>query len=133
MLGAWEMCTGISAWFKKLPLPLPVYALPCPLREAAALRQEETHGSISRPRALPASANGPVSQRHGWEVGRVLFRPRRRRVGNLWERDGGWLPGVLLVQQVSSQLCCGMKPYSIKNRTSGWHNAKKRSAARARE
>lgn len=39
----------------------------------------------------------------------------------------------VLAQQVSSQLHCGMKPYSIRSRSSGWQNTKQRSAVRARE
>lgn len=84
-------------------------------------------------RALPASVNGPVLQGHGWGAGSALFpSPLCQSVGNLWEgaRVAAW---ALLVQQVSSQLCCGMKPYSTRSHTSGWHNAKQRSAVRARE
>lgn len=129
--GMWEMCTGISAWFEKLPLLLAVYTPPCPPAAGCCWTATGNSWLHFMAWALPSSANGPGLQGHGWEAGSVLLPSLLCQCW--WPLGKGWRVAAwgVLVQQVSSQLCCGMKPYLIKNHTSGWHNAKQRSAARA--
>lgn len=104
------------------------------LQEAAAEQQQETHGSISWPEPcqLQQMALGCRGMAGKLEVCSLplptlpeCWWPLRRG-----RRVAAW--GVL-AQQVSSQLRCGTKPYSIRSRSSGWRNTKQRSAARAQE
>lgn len=131
--GAWETCTGISAWFEKLPCFSQSTHCPVLLQPAAAERQQETRGSISWPEPCQLQQMALGCRGMAGKLGVCSSPPHSLSVGNLWERAEGWLPGVCWFSRFHPSFVCGMNPYLIRKHTSGWHNAKQRSAVRARE
>lgn len=95
------MCTGIPAWFKNLPLLLPVYVLPCPLQEAAAALQEEITALFHGPKPCQLQQ---MALFHSGMAGKLDMCFSARCTGGLVTSGKG--QGVaawgLLVQQVSS-------------------------------
>lgn len=113
------MCSGIFAWFKEVALLLPVCALPCLCRRLLLHGTRKLLAPVHSPE--PCQLRFTAAWLGSWARALLPALP------------GGWYPlgegrdvaaWGLLVQQVSSHLHGGMKPYSVKNHISGWNNAK---------
>lgn len=124
----WDICLVWEA-----TLLLPVYTLPCPLAASCCWTAAGNSWLHFMAWALPASTNGPGLQGMAGKLGVYSSPPHSLSVGNLWERAERWLPGVCWFSRFHPSFVCGMNPYLIRKHTSGWHNAKQRSAVRARE